>query len=333
MLHINRDEVEELLTYDACIEVCEELLTLKGRGEADEIPRMHLNTGITNFMILPAMIKSKNVVGMRVYNVGGAPIKLMYMLWDAEGTPLAMMDAMWIRDVRTGSIGAVAAKYMARPDSSKVAVLGSGRQARSGLTAHAKLFDIKECTVFSPNKEHRDEYAHEMGEVTGLDITPMESVQEAIKGADIIITGTGLNMGNQNPLIKGEWLEPGMHLSSIGGRGELADDIVTKSDKVVIDSKAQFPYESQDVTAQVNKGLLRWDDVIELHEVVAGSKSGRDSAEEITLLKTVGTPLQDLLPAAKVYELAVAKGMGKDLGQLFPPSSGWYAMAEAQARA
>jgi ornithine cyclodeaminase/alanine dehydrogenase-like protein (mu-crystallin family) len=332
VLYINRDEVEELLTYDACIEVCEELLTLKGNGEAEDIPRMHLNTGKTNFMILPSMIKSKDVIGMRVYNVGG-PIKLMYLLWDTAGTPLAMMDAMWIRDVRTGSIGAIGAKYMARPGSNKVAVLGSGRQARSGLTAHAKLFDIKECTVFSPSKEHREEYAHEMGELTGLDITPVESVEEAIKGTDIIITGTGLNMGNANPLLKGDWLEPGMHLSSIGGRGELADDVVTRSGKVVIDSKAQFPYESQDVTAQVNKGLLSWDDVSEIHEVVVGTKSGRDSDEEITLLKTVGTPLQDLLPAAKVYELAMAKGMGKDLGELFPPSAGWYAMAEAQARA
>jgi ornithine cyclodeaminase/alanine dehydrogenase-like protein (mu-crystallin family) len=220
---------------------------------------------------------------------------------------------------------------MARRDSSKVAVIGSGRQARSGLTAHTKLFNIKECTVFSPNKEHREDYAREMGEITGLDIKPVESVQQAIRDVNIIITGTGVNAGNDNPVLRGAWLEPGMHLSAIGGRGEFDDEVVTKSDKVVIDSKAQFPYECKDVTAQVQKGLLTWDDVAELHDVVAGTASGRDRPEEITLLKTVGTPLQDLLPAAKVYELAVAKGMGKDLGELFPPSSGWFAMAEAHA--
>ncbi|HXG37024.1 MAG TPA: hypothetical protein VNL15_08655, partial [Dehalococcoidia bacterium] len=103
--------------------------------------------------------------------------------------------------------------------------------------------------------------------------------------------------------------------------------VVTTADKVVIDSKPQFEYESYDVTEQVKKGLISWDQVSELHEVVAKQKPGRQRTEEITVLKTVGTALQDLLPAIKAYELAREKGAGRDLGELFPGSGGWYAGA------
>jgi hypothetical protein len=98
VLYISREEVETLPTYDVCIDACEELLAMRGRGEAEEVPRIHMQTEITNIMFLPTMIKSKNIVGLRVYNIFGVPTKLMYILWSGDGTPLAMMDGMWIRD-------------------------------------------------------------------------------------------------------------------------------------------------------------------------------------------------------------------------------------------
>jgi ornithine cyclodeaminase/alanine dehydrogenase-like protein (mu-crystallin family) len=97
---------------------------------------------------------------------------------------------------------------------------------------------------------------------------------------------------------------------------------------VIIDSKAQFPHEARDVTSQVEKGLITWDQIAELHEVVAGDKKGRESDQEITLLKTVGTPLQDLLPAAKVYTLAVEREVGTNLGDVFPPAVSWLKQIE-----
>ncbi|HZP26030.1 MAG TPA: ornithine cyclodeaminase family protein [Dehalococcoidia bacterium] len=324
MLYINRDQVAQLLNFDDCVKLAEEGLAIKGRGEANDVPRIHLHTNSTNMMFLPSMIAAKDLVGMRIYNVGG-DIHLMYLVWDGrDGRLLAMMDAMWIRDIRTGSVGAVSAKYLARPNSKTIGVLGSGRQSRSGLIAHTKVFKLDEAKVFSRSKEHREAFAREMEPLAGIPVRPVDSLEEAIHGVDIITTGTAANAPSDPKVLKGAWLEPGQHISCIGGRAELEDDVVTRADRVIIDSKAQFPYEATDITAQVNKGLIGWDDIDELHDVVAGNVPGRKNDDEIILVKTVGTPLQDLLPAAHVYQKAVEKGIGQELGDLFPPAGGWF---------
>jgi ornithine cyclodeaminase/alanine dehydrogenase-like protein (mu-crystallin family) len=106
--------------------------------------------------------------------------------------------------------------------------------------------------------------------------------------------------------------------------GELDDECVTRAGKIFVDSKSQFPFEADDITNQVKRRLLSWENVSELSELVVGRKQGRESPEEITLLKTVGTAAQDLFPAARVYTAAVKMGLGRDLGELFPPALGWY---------
>lgn len=336
MLHISREDVFDLLAHDICVEVCEEVMALEMRGEAEEVPRFHFDLaepygpGPAWLRFMPSMVQSKGVVGLRVY--GGKPLRFMYILWSAStGEPLTMMDAQAIRDVRTGAVGAVAAKYMSRLDSHRVAVLGSGNQARHGLLAHRHVRKLSEVRVFSPTKEHRDRFAKELSPLVNLEIKPVESPEEAVRDTDIIITGSSRNVPVGDPVLRGAWLKPGMHVSSIGGRCELDDEAVLGASRIVIDTKLQFPHECRDMTDQVEKGLISWDQMAELRDVVAGGEPGRESAEEITLLKTIGTSLQDLLPAAKVYELAVAKGRGRDLGDLFPPVANWYDMAKVEA--
>lgn len=336
MIYLSRDDVFNLLSHDVCIEACEEALLLQARGEAEEVPRFHFDLnkqygpGPAWLRFMPSMVRSKNVVGLRVY--GGNPLRLMYILWDAtDGSPLAMMEAQAIRDIRTGSVGAIGTKYLARPDSHRVAVLGSGNQARNGLAANAVVLNLREVKIFSPNKEHREEFAHEMSRQLNLDIKPVDSLEEAVRDVDVVITGSSRNVPTGDPVFRGQWLRPGMFIDCIGGRCELDDEAVTRPDRIVIDTKIQFPYEARDVTDQVNKGLVSWDQMDELHEIVAGQKPGRGRADETILLKTVGTPLQDLLPAAKVYALAKGKGAGTDLGDLFPPVVARYIPAKAPA--
>jgi ornithine cyclodeaminase/alanine dehydrogenase-like protein (mu-crystallin family) len=327
MLYLSREDVASLLSYEICIEACEDALRLQGTGEAEEVPRFRF-TLENNFWLamMPSMIRSRGIVGLRIY--GGTPLRIMYLLWDArDGRQLCMMDAMVIRDVRTGSVGAIGAKHMSRPNSQSVAVIGSGQQARAALAAHTRVRKFKNATVFSPNKEHREAFARTLGDELNLNIEPVDSPEEAVKDADIIITGTSANAAG-TPTFFGSWMRPGVHVSSIGGRAELDDEAVTRADRVIIDSKAQFPHEARDVTSQVEKGLITWDQIAELHEVVAGDKKGRESDQEITLLKTVGTPLQDLLPAAKVYTLAVEREVGTNLGDVFPPAVSWLKQIE-----
>jgi alanine dehydrogenase len=295
---------------------------MQGAGEVTEIPRFRYTLGNGFWLaMMPSMIPSKGIVGLRIY--GGTPVRFIYLLWNAQdGTPLCMMDAMVIRDVRTGCVGAIGAGLMSRRNSKHAAVIGSGQQARAGLIAHTLVRRLSRATVFSPSKEHREEFARRMSKELHLDVVPSASPEIAVKGADIVITGTNANKPG-NPTFHGAWLQPGMHVSSIGGRAELDEEAVVRSDRIVIDSKAQFPKEARDITAQVEVGLRGWDQISELHDVIAGRASGRESDEEITMLKTVGTPLQDLLPAAYVYSLAMERKVGTDMGDIFPPVSSW----------
>jgi len=321
MLYLSREEVFSLLAHDRCIEVCEETLKLQASGEIQEVPRFQFDLDRGAWLrFMPAMIASKRLIGLRVY--GGRPVRLMYLLWDAmDGTPLVMMEATAIRDMRTGCVGAIGAKYLARAESSRLAVIGSGRVARNALIAHAQVRKLAHVKVFSPTKEHREAFARELGKRLNLEIEPTDTPEAAVQGADIVITGSSVNVVSK-PAFHGAWLKPGMHLSALGGRAELDEAAVTGASKIVVDCKAQFPTECRDVTPAVEKGLLTWDQMAELHEVVGGLRPGREGAEEITLLRTVGTSLQDLQPAGIVYALAKEKGIGKEMGDLFPSMPG-----------
>src|SRR5688572_24099893 len=140
MLYLSREEVFNLLTHKMTVEANEEGLRLEGHGESWSIPRIHteLERGWIRFM--PAAVK--DFVGLRVYSIGGAA-PISYFLWDGQGTPLAMMDCLGIRDLRTGGIGAVGAKYLALENADTAGVIGSGSVARHGLLALAEVRKLR----------------------------------------------------------------------------------------------------------------------------------------------------------------------------------------------
>ncbi len=317
MLYLSREEVSNLITHELAISACEEGLKLEGEGKVWSVPRITHRLDKLFIRFMPSA--AAGFVGLRVYGRS-----IIYLLWDGkDGTPLAMMDALAIRDVRTGAVGAIGAKYLARANASRVAVLGSGAVSRNGLIALSKVRKLSHVNVFSPTKEHRDDFAKSLGKQLGVDITAVERPEDAVKNTDVIVTGSGGRGGE--PVLRGSWLKPGMFVMGIGSLNELDDEAVTKSTKVVIDSKAQFTYEAKDVTTQVNNGLISWDNVAELNEVLTGKRPGRQNEDEITLLKTTGTAVQDLLPAIRIYKKALELGVGKEMGDLFPISHGQWA--------
>lgn len=327
MLYLNREDVGRLLPHDKCIEYCEEILTAQATGEAEEVPRFRFTVDQAWLSMMPALWRPKKIVGLRIYGTGrsGDPVRYMYHLFTMEDCDhVAMMDAIPIRDVRTGAIAALGSKHLARPDSETVGIIGSGAVSRHALMAHAVLFNLKRGKVYGRNKEHSEDFAKEMGDMLNMEIEAVDTAEQAVRGSDIVVTGTNSRSGE--PLVRGEWLTPGMCISSPGSTaGELDDECFVRASKIVIDSKPQFQHHSGDVADQANKGLITWEQVDELHELVAGQRPGRENDDEITVLKTEGTPMQDLGTAVHVYELAREKGVGRDLGEeLFELASGWY---------
>lgn len=207
------------------------------------------------------------------------------------GEPLVTMDGRLITEVRTAAVSAVATKYLARSDASVLAILGAGVQARSHLEALQLVRTFHEVRVWSPRRA--EAFAREFG------IQAATSAEEAVRGADVIVTATT----SQTPVLSGAWLSPGAHINAIGAARpdwrELDDDVLRRA-RIYVDSREAAEQESGDVIAA---GVQRV--VGELGEVVAGVKPGRESADEITLFKSLGLAVEDVVTADLVYRKAL----------------------------
>jgi len=216
----------------------------------------------------------------------------MILLFRAEtGEPLVTMDGRLITEMRTAAVSAVATDLLARHDVSVLAILGSGVQAQSHLEALRIVRQFCEVRVWSPR--HAVAFAKEH------DLTASASAEEAVRGADVVVVATSAT----TPILKGEWLSPGMHLNAVGATRpnwrELDDDCVVRA-KLFVESREAAGKESGDVIAAAKI-------FAELGEVIAGARPGRESADEITLYKSVGVAIEDVVAADLVFRRAGAK--------------------------
>lgn len=226
-----------------------------------------------------------------------------------DGRPVAILDGTYITASRTGAAGATAAKYLARTDSTRVAVIGAGTQGRFQVQALNELFRITSVKVFDIDAKSSANYAEEMTNRFKFIVEAVDSAQEAVSDADIIITATP----STHPMVQSEWIEEGVHINAIGadapGKQELDANIVTKA-KVVVDSVTQC-IERGEIQTAIKKGLLTKEQIYaQLSEIVLGRKPGRVSDKEITLFDATGLAVQDITTAYTVFQLAKKKGMG-----------------------
>jgi len=213
----------------------------------------------------------------------------MILLFRPEtGEPLATMDGRLITEMRTAAGSAVATRLLARPDAGVLGILGSGVQARSHLEALRLVRTFREVRVWSPRNSAA--FAKEHG------IRAAASAEEAVRGADVVVVATT----SQTPVLKGAWLAPGAHINAVGAPRptwrELDDDALGKA-KLYVESREAAMLESGDVIAS---GRI----FAEIGEVVMGARPARQSPDEITLYKSVGVAVQDVVSADLVYRKA-----------------------------
>src|SRR5215210_3898015 len=212
------------------------------------------------------------------------------LLFNPEtGEPLVNMDGRLITEVRTAAVSAVATKYLARPDASVLAIIGSGVQARSHLEALRLVRRFEDVRVWSPR--HAENFARQFDGVRAT-----SSAEGAVRGADVVVTATT----SKTPVLVGEWLSPGAHINALGGLSpwrELDDEVLRRA-RVYVDSREAAFKESGDVIAA---GEI----FAEVGELVTGAKPGRRSAEEVTLFKSLGLAVEDVETADLVYGKAV----------------------------
>ena len=227
--------------------------------------------------------------------------------------------------LRTAANSAVGTDVMARPDAATIGMLGSQNQAKYHLLALKEIRNLTGVKVFSPNPAHRKEFADEMGDLTGLEIRPVESAREAVQGVDIVVAATSSNV----PVLDGGWLEPGVHLTSIvvsniglkrGGfvpkmRQELDDESMRRADVIGVNSRETLQVDQPgDFMERLEKGIISWDNIVEVGEILNGTRPGRTDANQITLFKnTGGVGISDVAIGGRLYQLAREKGLGIEL--------------------
>ena len=232
------------------------------------------------------------------------------ILSDREGGEiLCIMDEDWCHAVRTAAAATVAMRVLARKATRTMAMLGAGDTARAAVPVMAKVFDLKEIRVTSRTPESRHNYAREIGREYGLNVVPVESTENALKGADVVISATTTTM----PFVKESWLDPGVTFYSIGKNQEVESSVYKNADKFVVDSWLHCKNKSDMQRMLKEKFLDEKDLYAELPELLGGKKPGRESDAERIFIRAIGLVNQDIALAHDIFEGARQEGIGTSL--------------------
>ncbi len=314
-IFLTENDVKEILTMDMALDTVEESFRLMAEGTATNSPRsrIRLPNGVLNFMAGAA--PGAGVMGFKSYGVArGYPVKFYVQLSSTEtGELLAVIEASYLGQIRTGAASGVATKYMAKENASSVGVVGSGYQARTQLEAVCKVRPITSARVYSRKPENREKFATDMSASLGIDVHASESGEACVKDVDVAITMTSAS----RPVLEGDWLSSGTHINAAGAnhwmRRELDGKAVGRVDVVVTDDIEQAKLECGDLIYPNEFGTIRWEQVISLSDVIAGRAKGRNSDEDITLFESQGLALEDLTTGMHIYNIAKERGLGQQL--------------------
>ena len=317
VLYLSRKDVETIaLPMQEIIDALEAMFKEKGAGRTEMPPKPGIHTRPDAFIhAMPAYIPSLQSAGMKW--VSGYPdnqrrdlpyITGLLLLNDPEtGIPIAIMDCTWITAKRTGAATAVAAKYLARPDSTTVGIVACGVQGRSNLEALSCLFKIKKVKAYDLYPEIAEQYAMEMSKALNLDIEPVKNLPEAVKGLDMVVT-SGPILKNPKPLIERGWLARGAFASPVDFDSYWKTEALREIDKLATDDLAQMHYyRHEGYFKETPKPYA------DLGEIAAGLKPRRESADERTMSINLGLALDDMATAIRIYQLAKTKGVGLKL--------------------
>ncbi len=314
-LLLSEADVQALLTMPLALEVVEEAFRRQASGEAIVQPRRRLEVPEKSFLhYMAAADTVSGYMGMKIYTSVRGALRFLVALYSSKnGQLLALVEADYLGQMRTGAASGVATKYMSRADACTVGIVGTGLQARTQLEAIAAVRRIEAIRAFGRNPERRAQFSKEMSMRLGLPVTPADSAEAAVRDADVVVTSTT----SSRPVVLGEWLAPGTHVNAIGAnfpqKRELDDEAVRRAEIIAVDSVEQSKLEAGDLLQAFAGDAARWAAVRELAEIVAGKAPGRAGPRAITLFKSNGIAIWDVAVAARVYELASQRQIGKQI--------------------
>jgi len=355
MLILNNDDVKGVLTMEITMKALEGAYIELARSEAVCRPRIDIQIPTRDPRKLYqwgtmeggsmsgyfAIRMKSDIVYEQEYNGARTQEKycvrpgkfcgLILLINIQNGEPLALMNDGYLQHMRVGADSGIGVKYMAREDASVIGMIGSGGMARSHIESFKLVRKIKRVHVYSPTKAHREEYAKEIEEKFGIEAVPLSNPRDMYKGADIVAGCTD----STEPVISGTWLEPGTHVTCVGGKRD--EEAIKKIDVSLRLGNAPAPWglpelalpdEYLTYAAGANEnagmrmkragkrahGVIAEDRAILLPELLSGKKTGRTSPKQITYSERGNIQgAQFFAVAGKVYERAREKGLGKEI--------------------
>ena len=317
MLFLTESDVRQLLPMREAVRLVREAFNQLAAGEAQNQPRRRLALP-TGAMLHYMAAASGAYFGAKTYSThpahGAHFIFLLYRAEDAQ--MLAVIQANHLGQIRTGAASAVATDAMAGPEASMVGMIGTGFQARTQLEAVLAVRPVKLARVWSRSTERRSAFAAGCARDFGITVEAAASAREAVSGAPIVITATS----SREPVIESGWISTNSHINAVGSnqakRRELPAGLLRRADLIAVDSLEQARMESGDLLMAL--GEAEWSRVVELQEVVAGRSGIPWRPGLLTVFKSNGLAVEDVVCAGFVYEQAVQRGLGRVVG---PPHS------------
>lgn len=319
VVYVSEAVTRRLLDVSSALQVVEDVFRWRAKGAVVNTRPGLLTMSLTNYdshyRIKAAALTDIPVAGIRVtgYHLetdgsgSSAPDNTRFIVLSDPATarPLAIIDEHWTYQIRTSASAVVAAKYLARPDSAVVGIVGAGALAATSVEALAAVFSVSEFRVTSRRKQSREAFAKRMRERTGVACVVFDSVAPVVRGADIVFTCTSANA----VLVRASWLDAGVFVATLG-RQELEPEGYRIADKVIVDSWA-LSKDTPDMQELIENGYVDAAGVYaEVDEIVTGKKPGRETRDERIIVRTEGLVAQDIALAQWVYQRALDRQMG-----------------------
>ncbi len=314
-LLLTEADVRAILTMPLAMELVEESFRRLADGTAVSHPRQRLRLAEKGLMHYMAGSDSAGgYLGLKIYTVSPSGARFLVPLFSGHsGELLALIEANYLGQMRTGAASGVATRVLARADARVAAMIGTGLQARTQLEAVALARKLELVRAYGRDAERREIFSRDMTARIGVPVTPVATAEEAVKGADIVITCTTAT----TPVVEGRWLERGAHINAAGvnfaNKREIDSETVRRADVIAADSVEQSKIEAGDLILAFGGDMERWKSVRELSDIISGKVAGRTNAEQITLFKSNGIAIEDIVVGGRVYELARERGMGREV--------------------
>jgi len=319
-LLLSEHDVRRVLPMPDLIHAMASALSEYSAGRVQQPVRTVIEVGPDRayYGVMPAVIAAPSAMGAKLVTVYAANhargltshLATIILLDPATGALVALLDGRYITEARTAAVSAVSVDRLARPDATTLAIIGSGVQASSHLEAIRHVRSLRDVRVWSPNAAHRQAFAQAASRDSGVPVRAVDDTATAVRDADIVVLVTASPV----PVIREEDIAPGTHICAIGAcrptQREMPTMLVARS-RLFVDSRDAALVEAGDIVLPIQEGAFGADHIAgELGALLLGQCAGRRSAGEVTLFKSLGMAVEDVVAAQLVVERAEAAGLG-----------------------